>query len=140
MRHRISNLTGLGNPEPVILNNNYQLKTCEFWENFLEDSFKYFNVIKEYGGFDFNIEENLFLYGIEPSYEGDELEIICFNFKDKNKSYLLKGKSYGPYGSKVKTECKFYKDYEKESEFIKFIDKWYNDLNIKIKEIINEKR
>lgn len=139
MRHRISNFTGLGNPDPVILDNNYSLKTCEFWEKFLEDSMNNFKVIKEYEGFDFHIEEHLFVYGIEPSYEGDELEIICFNFKDKNKCYLIKGKSYGPYGSKIKSESKFYKDFEKESEFIKFIDKWYEDLKIKIEEIVNER-
>ena len=59
MRHRITDLyNGLGNSEPVKMDNNIQLEKSEFWDNFLEDAIKTFSVIRDYDGFDYHIDEN----------------------------------------------------------------------------------
>lgn len=128
MRHRILGFNGLGNPEPMILNNNKKIEKSDFWDAFLEDAIKNFKTISEYGGFDFQITEDSFIFGIEPSYEGDDLQIIGFNFKDKNSSYIRQGHSFGAYGSNIVSKYKFYGDYKRKSKFVKFIDKWYDKI------------
>lgn len=137
MRHRITDLhTGLGNSEPVELDNNIQLEKSEFWDNFLEDAIKTFSVIRDYGGFDYRIDENQFIFGIEPSYEGDDLQIIKFNFKDKNFSYIRQGHSFGAYGSNIVSKYRFYGDYKRKSKFVNFIDKWWEVLQLEIRKIL----
>lgn len=34
MRHRMSGITGFGNPEPCELDNNITLEKSEFWDSF----------------------------------------------------------------------------------------------------------
>lgn len=143
MRHRITDLhTGLGNPEPVKMDNNIQLEKSEFWDNFLEDAIKTFSVIRDYNGFDYRIDENQFIFGIEPAYEGDDLQIIKFNFEDKNSSYIRQGHSFGAYGSNIVSKYRFYGDYKRKSKFVNFIDKWWGVLQLEIRKILevtNEK-
>ena len=128
MRHRMIGFNGLGNPDPAILDNNGKIEKSEFWDNFLEDAIKNFNTIAEYGGFDFRIEQDLFIFGTEPAYEGDDLQIIGFNFKDKNFSYIRQGHSFGAYGSNIVSKYRFYGGYKRKSKFVRFIDKWYEKL------------
>lgn len=128
--------TGLGNSEPVKMDNNIQLEKSEFWDNFLEDAIKTFSVIRDYNGFDYRIDENHFIFGIEPSYEGDDLQIIKFNFKDKNSSYIRQGHSFGAYGSNIVSKYRFYGDYKRKSKFVNFIDKWWDVLQLEIRKIL----
>lgn len=128
MRHRMIGFNGLGNPDPVILGNNGKIEKSEFWDNFLEDAIKNFNTIAEYGGFDFRIEQDLFIFGIEPSYEGDDIQIIQFNFKDKSLCCIEQGRAFGAYGSDIVSKFRYYGDYVNKSKFVKFIDKWYDKL------------
>lgn len=133
MRHRINNFyNGLGNSEPVKLDNNIQLEKSEFWDNFLESAIKNFKNISNYDGFDFHIDKNGFTFGIEPSYKFDDLQIIHFNFNDKSKSYIEQGRAWGYYGTKCATKTKLYADYKNKSKFIRFIDEWYDKLYKKV--------
>lgn len=128
MRHRILGFNGLGNPEPTILNNNKKIEKSDFWDEFLEDAIKNFKTISEYGGFDFQVAEDRFMFGIEPSYEGDDLQIIQFNFKDKSLCCIEQGRAFGAYGSDIVSKFRYYGDYKNKSKFVKFIDKWYEKL------------
>lgn len=129
MRHRINNgITGLGNPEPERLNNNFKLEKNKFWDDFLNDASANFRLISECGGFDYQLSDGIFRFGIEPSYERDPLLIIQFDFEDKDNCFIEKGISFGAYGSNVVKTYKFYGEYKYKSKFIKFIDKYYNEL------------
>ena len=133
MRHRILGFNGLGNPEQTILNNNKKIKKSDFWDEFLEDATKNFNTLSEYGGFDFQVTEDRFMFGIEPSYEGDDLQIIQFNFKDKSLCCIEQGRAFGAYGSDIVSKFRYYGDYKNKSKFVKFIDKWYEKLSDEFK-------
>lgn len=135
MRHRFGGITGLGNPEPEMLDNNKNLCRNEFWDNFLDDAMNNFKTIAEYEGFDFHADEDWFKFGVEPTYEGDDLQIIAFNLKDKSICYIEQGKSFGAYGSIVVSKTRFYGDYKNKSKFIKFIDKWYDQISVEVKKL-----
>jgi hypothetical protein len=139
MRHRIANLTGLGNSEPVELDNNIQLEKSEFWDSFLEDATLNFKTIENYGGFDFHLDKNGFTFGIEPSYQYDDLQIIHFDFKDKTNSYIRQGRAWGVYGTHCLTKLKRYGEYKTNSKFIRFIDKWFAKLVNQANIILNRK-
>lgn len=137
MRHRLIDFNyGIGNPDPVLLSNNGSLTENPFWDNFLEDACKKFNIIKDNYGFDFQINRKGFSFGLEPAYEGEDLFIIHFNFKNKDLSFYCNGRSFGPYGSNIVKRTKFYKDYQRRSKIIKFIDQWYDQL----KQVLKQKK
>ena len=47
MRHRIcEGLTGIGNSEPIVLDNNVELKDKAFWDEFYEAAAKAFPLIQ----------------------------------------------------------------------------------------------
>lgn len=124
MRRRlIGNIcTGLGNPSPVIFDNEwtdnkkFNVTVKLFFEdalNSLDDKY-----INDVGGFDFKIElrYNSFriLFGIEPSYMYDPYICYCFD-SDKEKSYIHRGQALGHYGSDIKIKSnKSYKRCGKE--------------------------
>lgn len=120
MRHRIVSGTGLGNPDPVLLNNEGEIN-----EFFAEAALKEYFYQQE--GFDFQIEEDMVNVGIEPTYQGDELLIISIN-KNKSKSYLQRGKAWGPYGSQIAKKTKTYGEYKRKGKFVKFVDQWHEIL------------
>ena len=138
MRHRILGFNGLGNPEPTILNNNKKIEKSDFWDEFLEDATKNFKTISEYGGFDFQVTEDRFMFGIEPSYEGDDLQIVQFNFKDKSLCCIEQGRAFGAYGSDIVSKFRYYGDYKNKSKFVKFIDKWYDRLFEEFKQLTHQ--
>ena len=105
MRHRMIDLTGLGNPEPCKLDNNI-------------------TITKETG----------FYFGIEPTYQYDDKQIIYIDFSSKELCSIEQGRAFGPYGSQCLSKTKVYKDYKLNSKFIRFIDKWYSPLLEKLKE------
>lgn len=121
MRHRIVTNTGLGNPDPVLLDN----KGTFVWNDLANDAIdKYF---QRYEGFDYQLNKHFIAIGYEPAYEGETLKIICIH-KDINKSYIKTGKACGAYGSGITATTKYYGDYKYKSKFVKFIDRWHKEL------------
>lgn len=120
MRHRMVSGTGLGNPDPVLLNNKGKINK-EFADAALADYFS------QEEGFDFQVSKESVTIGIEPAYQYDELKIIHID-KDKSKSYLQRGKAWGPYGSQIAKNTRVYGEYKNKSKFVKFIDKWHEVL------------
>lgn len=116
MKRRMCSVNGLGSGSTSLLSNNGNLNKV-FCSEALEEFFK------KHEYFDFQINSDGVLIGIEPTYQYDELFIICIH-SDKNKSYIQHGKAWGPYGSDVAKRIKFYSDYKNECKFTKFIDKW----------------
>ncbi len=111
MRRRLTgNLhIGLGNPSPVIFDNEWtgNKKFNDAVKLFFEDILNSLKdeAINEIGGFDFKIElrDNSFriLFGIEPSYMYDPYICYCFD-SDKEKSYIHKGQALRYYGADIK--------------------------------------
>lgn len=120
MRHRICGLIGLGNPSKEILNNSG--KITKNIKTFFEESLKLY--FKEYEGFDYNINPNSIMIGIEPSYQYDKLKIIKID-KDKNYSFIETGIAFGYYGSRICSTRKLYSDYKYNCKFKRFIDKYH---------------
>lgn len=137
MRHRICNLTGFGNSEPIKLDNNIDISKSSFWDGFLKDAQLNFKTIDEYEGFDFHITNNGFTFGIEPSYQLDSLQIIHFDFNNKQDCYLEQGVAFGVYGSRCVTKIKKYSEYKTRSKFIRFIDKWFDLISFECKRIVS---
>lgn len=120
MRHRIVSGTGLGNPEAAQLNNEGILD-----KKFAKEAMKTY--FRKFEGFDFQVTEDAVVIGIEPSYQYDRMLIISIN-KDKSKSYLQRGKAWGPYGSQVAKNTTVYGDHKNKGKFVKFVDKWHQIL------------
>lgn len=136
MRRRLTgNLcTGLGNPSPVIFDNEWigNKKFNDAVKLFFEDVLNSINdeFINDIGGFDFKIEleNNSFriLFGIEPSYMYDPYICYCFD-SDKEKSYIHRGQALGYYGADIKIKSK--KSYRRcGKEFRECIDRHYENL------------
>ena len=128
MQHRISKSLGFGGGYQEELENNIKLDNSFPWDKFYEDAKNAFYLIKVYEGFDYHIWNDSFSFGIEPSYRDDPYFRVQFNFEDKGESWICRGRAFGYYGSKVGKVYKFYKEYERQSKFIAFIDKWYEPL------------
>lgn len=120
MRHRMVSGTGLGNPEPAQLTNKGTIN-----KEFADEAIEAYFYREE--GFDFNVSKEAVTIGIEPSYQYDSLLIVHID-KDKSKSYIQRGKAWGPYGSQVVKSTKIYGDYKNKSKFVKFVDKWHKKL------------
>jgi hypothetical protein len=125
---------GLGNPSPVIFDNEWtdNEKFNETVKLFFEDALNSLKdeTVNDVGSFDFKIEleDNRFriLFGIEPSYMYDPYICYCFN-SEKEKSYIHKGQAFGYYGSDIKIKSnKSYKRCGKE--FRECMDKHYENL------------
>lgn len=134
MRHRICTGIGLGSSEPVRLDNNGSLRKCSLWDDFLNDAIKNFKTIANYSGFDFHIDKESFSFGIEPSYQYDDLQVIRFCFNDKNECSLEQGRAWGLYGSNVVTKVALYRDYKRKSKIVRFIDKWFELIKKELSE------
>lgn len=136
MRRRlIGNIcTGLGNPSPVIFDNQWtdKEKFNEIVKLFFEDVLNSLDDedINDVGGFDFKIElrDNGFriLFGIEPSYIHDPYICYCFD-SDKEKSYIHRGQALGYYGADIKIKSN--KSYKRCGKgFRECIDRHYDEL------------
>ena len=136
MRRRITGsiYTGLGNPSPVIFDNEWtdNKKFNDAVKLFFEDILNLLKdeTINSVGGFDFKIEleNNSFkiLFGIEPSYMYDSYICYCFD-SEKENSYIHKERAFGYYGADIKIKSnKSYKRCGKE--FSECMDKYYENL------------
>lgn len=121
MRHRITgNLgTGLGNPNPILLDNKGTLNKA-----YADDVMQtFFNG----DGFDYQLASDSITVGIEPAYQYEKLKLVSIN-KDKAKSFYHTGTAMGGYGSKILGQRREYGSYVKQTKFTKFIDKWHKVL------------
>lgn len=136
MRRRLTGsiCTGLGNPSPVIFDNQWtdNEKFNEAVKLFFEDALNSLDdeAINDIGGFDFKLElrENGFkiLFGIEPSYIYDPYICYCFD-SDKEKSYIHRGQAVGYYGADIKIKSN--KSYRRcGKEFRKCVGRHYENL------------
>lgn len=136
MRRRLTGniYTGLGNPSPVIFDNEWpdNEKFNETVKLFFEDVLNSLKdeTVNDVGGFDFKIEleDNSFriLFGIESSYMYDPYICYCFD-SQKEKSYIHKGQALGYYGADIKIKSK--KNYKKcDKEFKECIDEHWDNL------------
>lgn len=134
MKHRIFTETNLGGNAPTLLPNNVELKNEAFWDKFYNSAAKTFNLIEDYGGFDYRLTCGGFNFGIEPTYQYDKLLIIHFSFLKKEACSIERGTAFGVYGTDIRSETWFYSDYKRKSAFTSFIDEWYEPIVNELKE------
>jgi hypothetical protein len=128
----IGGITGLGNPDPELIDNTKTtgieerddlIRACskECYETFFKGS-------KERGidcdGVDAGLHNGNIRIGIEPGYMYWPLKIIEIDQR-KDLSMLMSGYSWGAYGSGLRLKRKFYQEYKRSSKFVRFIDKWH---------------
>ena len=65
--------------------------------------------------------------GVEPGYMYWPLKIIEID-PVKERSMLMSGYAWGPWGTGLRTKKKFYLEYKKKGKFVRFIDKWHPKL------------
>lgn len=126
--HRWATGTGLGNPNPCRLNNEWS--NNEDFNNLIKEmlSDAIDNWFKKYEGCDFSIQfiddtKCNILFGIEPAYEGDPLKVFCICSK-KHGSFYETGHAWGAYGTEISKTFHCYDDFKKQSKFTRFVDKW----------------
>jgi hypothetical protein len=117
MRHRIGvgNSIGLGNSDPVELDNKGNPPSREVSEKAIEVYFEHWE------GFDYQWGKETLSLGIEPAYQGEDLLIITLH-KDKEKSSITEGRAFGYYGSGIRKKTRVYGDYVYNSKFVRFVD------------------
>lgn len=128
MRHRITAVhTGLGNPSPELMDNQWSEdeRFNQLLQSVLSQAIDLY--FTEKGGVDFKISEEGVLFGYEPAYQYERLKLI-FIGKDKDLSYISTGKAWGGYGSNVVINKKYYREYLRQSKFVKCIDRWHQLL------------
>lgn len=118
MYHRIVQNTGLGNPQRALLRNKGKKPPKKFCDAAVDAYFQ------RWEGFDYMREENCVSVGMEPSYQYERLLIINIT-RDKNDCHMIRGKSWGHYGSGVVKETRWYRDLVRNSKFKRFIDTWH---------------
>lgn len=62
---------------------------------FLVDCLNNFKTIANYDGFDFHLSKNIFAFGIEPSYQYDDKQVIYIDLMRKENCCLEQGESVG---------------------------------------------
>lgn len=115
MKHRLVSNTGLGANAEVLLNNKGLLN-----QSFAHAALEFLDL----EGFDFQVEKSTVAVGIEPTYQYDELKILKIA-KNKANSVYITGKSFGPYGSGVRSRTKRLGDYKRQTKVTKFVDAWH---------------
>lgn len=78
------------------------------------------------------LNDEVFVLGLEPSYQWEDLLVFQFDFKNKELSRVLTGTAFGPYGTNIAMKIKVLKDYKKKSKFSNFLNKWYDLLKEKL--------
>lgn len=121
MGRRIETHTMLGSNQKKLLTNNGEVLNKKFATELISEYFE------EFEGFDFQIEEDYVLFGIIPAYQFDKLKIICIH-KNKGLSFIKTGQAKDYYGEGVRTTTKYYREYKNKCKFIKFIDRWHEEI------------
>lgn len=114
-----------GNNSPERLE-NVGTTTPEILAMFSE-AIKTFPEMKLHEGLDYHIGSDLIFMGIEPSYFGDNLEIVTIA-RDKAQSTIETGHAFGMYGSGIRSRKKSYSEFKRPTRFTKFIDAWHGKV------------
>lgn len=123
MRHRICNMTGLGNSDPGILDNKGKLN-----KKYADAAYdEYFSKQGQSDGFDFHVNENCVMVGIEPAYQYQRLLIVTIH-RNKELSFIRDGYAWQGYGTGLRKKTKFYGEYTYSCKFTRFVDKWHREL------------
>ena len=127
MQHRLigNTITGLGGNAKTILDNSGQM-TPKIKEMFNE-AIEIFSLMKKWECLDFEINENVIKFGIEPTYQYDKLEIVCVANHLAN-CYIETGIAFGVYGIGIRKKRKYYYDFKQKTKFTDFINKWQPQL------------
>ena len=128
MVRRSGAITGLGNPDPELMNGqstgdksfDASINTCskECYETFFKGT------SLDFGGVDAGVDGSDIHIGIEPAYFGDNLRMITFA-PNKNRCSYTTGHAFGYYGSGIRSKTKHYSEYIYDAKFKRFIDKWH---------------
>lgn len=79
---------------------------------------------ERFGYCDAGIDGGEVRLGIEPTYMFQPLKIIAIN-KNKDESRYITGRAVGPWASVCQSRIKEYRDYSRNSKFVRFVDKWH---------------
>lgn len=127
-RRGIAAHTGLGSSRKDFINGKstgdprMDLLINEFSRNVYVSFFK--GTKLDHGYVDAGKEEYQIRVGIEPTYMYEYLKMIVIDVQ-KEMSYVVIGYAYGPYGTGIAENRRFYQDYKRKSKFIRLIDKWH---------------
>lgn len=137
MRYRMggSAHTGLGgNNSPHLINErgtgnkkrDDAIRACakDAYETFFKDT------ALDHGYVNAGVQGFEIRFGIEPSYMYEDLKMICFD-ESKKCSRIVTGIAWGPWGSHIASNQKFYDQYKRRAKFVRFIDKWHEILYAK---------
>lgn len=75
----------------------------------------------DYGCCDAQAREDEYRFGIEPTYQYDELKIIVVR-KVKEDSYIETGYARESYGTGIQSKRKYYREYKLKSKFVRWVD------------------
>lgn len=117
-------LTGLGGNAKVYMSG--QPTKDEKFNKVINAAAKdaYETFFKKFGYCDAGVDGEEVRLGIEPTYQFEPLKIVAIN-KDKDQSRFITGRAVGPWASAVQSTIKEYRDYQRHSKFIRFVDKWH---------------
>lgn len=119
-RRGIAAYTHIGGGGPSMLSNEGNI-TNDMRAMFNEAIELYF---QKWEGCDYQITKDAIEFGVEPSYQYEDLKIISLN-KIKDESYIATGYAFGAWGSAIRGTTKYYRDYRRSSKFTKFINNWH---------------
>lgn len=132
MVRRSGVLTGIGNPEPELMDGqstgnkaldrviNQCAKDC--YETFFKGT------EMDCDGIDAGVDAyDCIRFGIEPAYFGQNLKIINF-LQNKAHCTYETGHAFGYYGSGIRSKIRYYESYTRSTKFTRFIDKWHPKL------------
>lgn len=84
---------------------------------------------EKYASADFGYDpRGYFIIGWEPSYQYEPLNLINIDLLNKNNTFRISGTSFGPYGTKVASKMKYFRDYKIQNKYTRFIDKYFDRL------------
>lgn len=128
MSRRSGVLTGIGNPDPEIMdgrstgNKKLDKLINECAKDCYETFFK--GTQMDYDGIDAGASVFGIKFGVEPAYKDQELKVINF-LRNKERCSYETGIARGWYGSQIQSSIRFYDSYKYKSKFTRFIDKWH---------------
>ena len=128
MKHRGSaEQTGLGgNAEALISGKNTSGVPDELLNEIAKDCYETFS-FEKLGRCEAGFDGDEARFGFEPTYQFDPLKLIIIA-KDKDESRMVTGRAIEPWAARCLQTIKEYRDYQRKSKFVRFVDKWHPKL------------
>lgn len=130
MKHRFAGaeFTGFGGNAPTLISGKNTSKDIpdELLNEIAKDCYDTFS-FKTYGYCEAGFDGNEARFGIEPTYQFEDLKLIII-CKNKEESRYITGRAVGAWASAIQQKTKEYGNYKKTSKFTRFVDKWYPRL------------